>query len=104
MSFFKELKRRNVFRVGIAYLAGAWLLVEVADTLFPTFGIPDWGIRFVVIIIALGFPPALVISWVYEMTPDGLKREKDVVHDASIAHITAKRLDGITMSLIITAR
>ena len=103
MSLYNELKRRNVFRVAIAYLAGAWLLVEVAGTLFPAFGIPDWGVRFVVIVVALGFLPALIISWAYEMTPQGLKREKDVVHDASITHVTAKRLDGITIAMIVVA-
>lgn len=103
MSLFRELKRRNVFRVGIAYLAGAWLLIEVAGTLFPAFGIPDWGVRFVVIVFALGFLPALIVSWAYEMTPEGIKREKDVVRDTSITHVTAKRLDGITISLIVAA-
>jgi len=72
-----RLKRRNVFRVAIAYLALAWLLTEVAGTVFPVFGIPDWGVRFVVIVFALGFLPALIISWVYELTPEGIKRETD---------------------------
>jgi len=103
MSLYHELKRRNVFRVAIAYLALAWVLTEVAGTLFPAFGIPDWGFRFVVIIFALGFVPALIISWAYELTPEGLKREKDVVRDASITHFTAKRLDGITIGLIVVA-
>ncbi len=103
MSLYKELKRRNVIRVAIAYLAGAWLLTEVAGTLFPAFGIPDWGVRFVVIALALGFLPALIISWAYELTPEGLKREKDVVREASITHFTAKRLDGITIGLIVVA-
>jgi len=103
LSFFEELKRRNVFRVAIAYLAGAWLLIEVAGTLFPVFGVPDWGVRFVVIVLALGFLPALIISWAYELTPEGLKREKDVVRDASITRITAKRMDGITIGLIVVA-
>jgi TolB-like protein len=103
MSLYHELKRRNVFRVAIAYLAVSWVLTEVASTLFPAFGIPDWGFRFVVIMFALGFVPALIISWAYELTPEGLKREKDVVRDASITHVTAKRLDGITIGLIVVA-
>ena len=69
MSFIAELKRRNVFRVAFAYLALAWLLTEVADTLFPVFGIPDWGFRLLVIVFALGFVPTLIFSWVYEITP-----------------------------------
>ena len=103
MSLYHELKRRNVFRVAIAYLALAWLLTEVSGTLFPAFGIPDWGVRFVVIVFALGFVPALVISWVYELTPEGIKREQDVVRDASITHFTARRLDLFTIGLIVAA-
>ena len=103
MSLYRELKRRNVIRVAIAYLALAWLVTEVAGTLFPAFGIPDWGIRFLVIVFALGFVPALIISWAYEITPEGLKREKEVVRDASISHLTAKRLDWITIGLMVAA-
>jgi TolB-like protein len=103
MSLFIELKRRNVFRVVIAYLALAWLLIEVSGTLFPAFGIPDWGFRFVVILFAIGFVPTVVISWAYELTPEGLKREKDVVRDTAAAHDSAKRLDGITIGLILVA-
>jgi TolB-like protein len=103
MSLYHELKRRNVFRVAIAYLALAWLLTEVSGTLFPAFGIPDWGVRFVVIVFALGFVPAVIISWVYELTPEGIKREKDVVRDSSITHLTAKRLDLFTIGLIVVA-
>ena len=103
MSLYHELKRRNVFRVAITYLALAWLVIEVAGTVFPVFGIPDWGVRLFVIAFALGFVPALIISWVYEITPEGLKREKDVVRDGSITHLTAKRLDLFTIGLIVVA-
>ena len=84
-------------------MALAWLLTEVASTLFPAFGIPDWGFRFVVMVFALGFVPVLIISWVYELTPDGQKREIDVVREASATHVTAKRLDRITIGLIVAA-
>jgi TolB-like protein/Tfp pilus assembly protein PilF len=103
LSFFEELKRRNVFRVAIAYLALAWLLTEVSGTLLPAFGVPDWVFRFVVIALALGFVPVLVFSWVYEVTPEGVKREKDIVRDTSITHLTAKRLDWLTIGLIVVA-
>lgn len=102
-SLIGELRRRNVFRVAIAYLAAAWLLTEVASTLLPLFEVPEWGVRLIVIILALGFVPSMVISWVYELTPEGLKREKDVVRDTSITHLTAKRLDWITIGLIVAA-
>ena len=103
MGLVSELRRRNVFRVAIAYLAAAWLLTEVGGTLFPAFGIPDWGLRFIVIVLALGFVPTLIFSWVYELTPEGLKREKEVVREESITYVTAKRLDRITIGLIVLA-
>ncbi|NIL94338.1 MAG: hypothetical protein GTO71_07845 [Woeseiaceae bacterium] len=103
MSLFSELKRRNVFRVGIAYLALAWLLIEVAGTVFPGFGIPEWAFRFVVILVALGFVPTLIFSWAYEITPEGLRREKEVVREESITHLTARRLDKLTIGLIVVA-
>ena len=103
MSFFHELKRRNVVRVGAAYLAGAWLLIEVAGTLFPAFGIPDWGIRFMVIAFALGFIPAVVFSWVYELTPEGLKRDEDVERTAPPTRETGKKLDRIIIVLLVLA-
>jgi TolB-like protein/predicted Zn-dependent protease len=103
MPLFQELSRRNVFRVAIAYLAAAWLLIEVADTLFPAFGIPGWAFRFVVILLALGFVPTLIFSWAYEITSEGLKREKDVVREESVSASTARRLDVLTIGLIVVA-
>jgi TolB-like protein/Tfp pilus assembly protein PilF len=100
---FAELKRRNVFRVAVAYLAVSWLVIEVAETLLPAFGIPDWAFRFVVILLALGFLPTLIFSWAYEITPEGVKRESEVVREASITHLTAKRLDALTIVVIIVA-
>ena len=73
MALIAELKRRNVIRMAGLYLVGAWLLVQVASTLFPAFGVPGWALRALVIVLALGFVPALAFSWVYELTPTGLK-------------------------------
>jgi TolB-like protein len=103
LSFLHELKRRNVFRVAAAYLAGAWLLIEVAGTLFPAFGIPGWGIRFMVIVFALGFIPAIIFSWVYELTPEGLKRDEDVEKAAEPTHETSRKLDRIIIALLVLA-
>jgi TolB-like protein/Tfp pilus assembly protein PilF len=78
-------------------------LIEVAGTVFPGFGIPDWAFRFVVIVLALGFVPVMIFTWAYEVTPEGLKREKDVVRDAATEQRTARRLDGLTIGLIVVA-
>ena len=76
MSFIGELKRRNVIRVSVAYLAGAWLLIQILETLFPIFGLEETSIRVVVIILAIGFLPAVIAAWVFEITPEGLVRDK----------------------------
>ena len=83
-NFFAELKRRNVVRMAGLYLVGAWLLVQVAGTVLPMFGAPDWLPRSVVILLAIGFLPALIFSWVFEMTPEGLKCDDEVPIEQSI--------------------
>ena len=77
-SFFAELKRRNVYKVAVAYAVVAWLLVQVTTQVLPFFEIPNWAIRLVVLAIVIGFPIALVIAWAFELTPEGLKRTEDV--------------------------
>src|ERR1700736_6058688 len=77
-SFFGELKRRNVYKVAVAYAVVAWLLVQIATQVFPFFEIPNWAVRLVVLAIIVGFPIALVIAWAFELTPTGLKRTEDV--------------------------
>jgi hypothetical protein len=77
-NFFAELKRRNVYKVAVAYAVVAWLLVQIATQVFPFFEIPNWAVRLVVIAIVVGFPIALIIAWAFELTPQGLKRTKDV--------------------------
>jgi TolB-like protein len=93
MRLFEELKRRNVFRVGIAYTVAAWLLIQVTDTVFPRIGLPDSAVTLVIALLALGFIPALIFAWAFEMTPEGIKREKEVDRTASITPQTGKRLD-----------
>src|SRR6478672_13198372 len=92
-SFFAELKRRNVVRMAGLYLVGAWLLTQVASTVLPMFGAPDWLPRTIVILLAIGFLPALIFSWVFEVTPEGLKRDAEVPLEQSIAPQTARRMD-----------
>jgi len=83
--FFGELKRRNVYKVGVAYAVASWLLIQIATQVFPFFEIPNWGIRLVVLIIALGFPIALILAWAFELTPEGVKRTEaaDAAHERS---------------------
>src|SRR3989449_1857009 len=73
-SFFAELKRRNVYRVAVAYAIVGWLLVQVTTQVFPIFEIPNWALRLIVLAIIIGFPIALVIGWAFELTPEGIKR------------------------------
>jgi len=77
-NFFAELKRRNVYKVAIAYGVVAWLLIQVATQVFPLIEIPNWAVRLVVLAIVIGFPVALVLAWAFELTPEGIKRTEDV--------------------------
>jgi TolB-like protein/Tfp pilus assembly protein PilF len=103
MSIVRELKRRNVFRVAIAYLTGAWLLVEVVETLFPIYGLSNAAIRLVVTLLAIGFPLILIFSWVYELTPEGLRRESDIDPSITPTHQTGKKLDRVIIVLLALA-
>ena len=83
-NFFAELKRRNVYKVAVAYAIVGWLLVQIATQVFPFFDVPNWGIRLVVLSIVIGFPIALVIAWAFEATPEGIKRTEAV--DLAASH------------------
>src|SRR3954447_18241081 len=102
-NFFAELKRRNVVRAAGLYLVGAWLLVQVAGTILPMFGAPDWLPRSIVILLAIGLVPALIVSWVFELTPSGLKRDEEVAREESIAPQTARRMNGLITVLLVLA-
>src|SRR2546426_12020172 len=77
-AFFAELKRRNVYKVAVAYAVVGWLLIQVTTQVFPIFEIPNWAARLIVLTIIIGFPVALVLAWAFELTPEGLKRTEDV--------------------------
>ena len=98
MSFVAELRRRNVFRVAAAYLVVGWLLTEVLTTILPTLGAPDWAARAVILIFAFGFIPAVVLSWFYEITPDGIKRDHGVESDTDTGGKTGKKLDHVAIA------
>ena len=85
------------------YLVGAWLLVQVASTLFPAFGVPGWALRALVIVLTLGFVPAVVFAWVFELTPDGIKRDAEVSPEQSIAPQTAQRMNRMIIAVLLLA-
>ncbi|MGB0133519.1 tetratricopeptide repeat protein [Dokdonella sp.] len=95
MNLFAELKRRNVIRMAGLYLVGAWLFIQVAETLLPIFGTPEWVLKALVMLLALGFVPAVVFSWLFELTPEGLKRDADVNPVASLSASTGRRMDRL---------
>jgi adenylate cyclase len=103
LSFTNELKRRNVLRVGAAYIVSTWLIIQVVETIFPLFGFGQSPVRAIVIILAAGFVPMLIISWVFELTPEGLKRDSDVDPTHSVAPRTSKKLDSIIMVVLAMA-
>src|SRR5437868_5517172 len=77
-NFFSELKRRNVYKVAVAYAIVGWVIAQIATQIFPFLEIPNWVVRLVIVLIAIGFPIALVIAWAFEATPEGIKRTEDV--------------------------
>ena len=84
-TLFAELKRRNVYKVAIAYAVVAWLLIQIATQIFPFFNIPNWSIRMVIVLLVLGLPVALVLSWAFELTSEGVKRTEEVAPHQSIS-------------------
>nr|MBP8081363.1 hypothetical protein [Arenimonas sp.] len=104
MSLLAELKRRNVIRMAGLYLVGAWLLVQVAGTVLPWFSVSASVLRGLVVVLAIGFVPALAFAWIFELTPQGLKRDEDVPAEQSIAPQTARRMNRLIvagLSLVI---
>jgi len=103
MSFYEELKRRNVVKVAVLYVVATWLILQVADVLFDALELPSMWVRLVLAILILGFPLALIFSWVYEMTPEGLKREKDVDRSQSITSDTARKVNVLIIVMLALA-
>src|SRR5262245_55607929 len=100
MSFWAELKRRNVFRVGAVYLAAAWVISQVGDVVAQAFAAPPWPMRMLLVLLALGLPIAVVLSWLFELTPEGVKLTREVDPNASITHETGRRLDRVLIGMI----
>lgn len=103
MSLFNELKRRNVFRVGIAYTVASWLLIQVTDIVFPRIGLPDSAVMLVIALLAIGLVPALILAWAFELTPDGIKKEADIDRTQSITTVTGRKLDRAIIGILVVA-
>ena len=100
-SYFDELKRRNVFRVAAAYAVVGWLAIEVIDTLAPRMGMPEWVPGFVILLVLIGFPIALLFSWAFEMTPEGIKKTADVEEHESIASTTRQKINYVIIMALV---
>jgi len=100
MGLVSELRRRNVIRVAIAYAVAAWLLIEVSATTFPMLRLPEWTATFVAVLLMIGFPVALIFAWAFELTPEGLKKEKEVDRSRSITHVTGSKLDYLIIAVL----
>jgi TolB-like protein len=103
MSFFNELKRRNVFRVGIAYVVVAWLVLQVADVVINNVGAPGWVFQIIMLVLGIGFPIVLIFAWAFEMTPEGIKKESDVDRSQSVTRQTGRKLDFTIFGIMALA-
>ena len=103
MSVFSELKRRNVFRVGLLYVIASWIILKVTDVGVSLLHIPTWVGKLILVLLTVGFPLILIFSWTYEITPDGLKKESNVDSGRSIAGKTAGKLNCALIVLFVLA-
>jgi TolB-like protein/Flp pilus assembly protein TadD len=102
-SFFSELRRRNIFRVAVAYAIVSWLIVQVATSTFPVLEIPSWCVRLVIVLVILGFPVAMLLAWAYELTPEGLKRTEDIVPTEAARRPVTQRLNFTIIGVLACA-
>lgn len=103
MSFFRELKRRNVYRVGVAYGVAAWVLLQVFDVIGEILELPAWGGKLILAMLVIGFFIALILAWAYELTPEGVRRESEIDRSQPAAVRTGRRLNGLIMVLLAVA-
>jgi hypothetical protein len=101
--FIAELKRRNIFRVGIAYAVVAWLLLQIADILFQILELPNWTAKLLLAFLAIGLPIALLLAWAFELTPEGIKKESDVQRSSVATHRPDRRFNWIMVALVAIA-
>ncbi len=103
MSLFQELSRRNVFRVGLAYLAASWVILQIIDVVQPILVLPEWAPKLILVILLVGLVPILLFSWAFELTPEGIKREEDVDRSSSVTNETGKKLNYVTLAAVAVA-
>ena len=103
MTFFDELKRRNVFRIGVAYLIVAWLIAQITELALVSFAAPDWTVKTVLFLLVIGFPMAMFFAWAFELTPEGIKLDKDAARSGSTTHVSAQRLNYVILGLVVLA-
>ena len=102
-SFFEELQRRNVIKATIAYVVVSWVIIQVISIVLPTIGAPDWVMKTLMTLLVMGFPLWVFFSWVYEVTPEGLKKTQQISNDQSISNTTNKRLNILILVGIVAA-
>src|SRR5438093_2045930 len=102
-NFFAELKRRNVYKVAVAYAVVSWLLIQAASIFLPAFDAPPWAMKIFIIVIIFGFPVALIFSWAFEITPEGIKLESEIEQSKSIARRTGRKIVALTIALAVVA-
>src|SRR2546421_8743393 len=102
-SFFSELKRRNVYKVAVAYAVVGWLAIQIASTILPAFHAPEWVVQTLIVLVALGFPIALVIAWAFEMTPEGIKRTEDIRRDEKLPQWSRRKFAAFILAVVICA-
>ena len=103
MNFFAELKRRNVYKVAVAYAVVAWLLIQAASIFLPAFDVPPWVMKIFIIVIIFGFPVALIFSWAFEITPEGIKLESEIEPSKSVTRRTGRKIVALTIALAVVA-
>src|SRR5437762_10767286 len=102
-NFFAELKRRNVYKVAVAYLVVAWLLIQAASIFLPAFDAPPWVMKIFIIVIIFGFPVTLIFSWAFEITPEGIKLESEIEPSKSLKRRTGRKIVAVTIALAVVA-
>ena len=102
-NFFAELKRRNVYKVAVAYAVVAWLMIQAASIFLPAFNAPQWAMQIVILILVVGFPIALAFSWAFEITPEGIKLESEIEPNKSITRRTGRKIVAVTIALAVVA-